>query len=262
MTDMPVPAEVTRLRRLLTIPVPSGVARLCIGTSFVLPVLGVGMMSAVSAPKSQDDWAWLIAGALSVLLGTGLHGIIEWRRFHIPIGERRILRIAMKDALQPVVECMSAIPYMTKPQRLGALRKVADRSVAALKLIFSEKNRLRAVVFELCDGNLTCLAYVGRGRKPGGFEAGTLRGDRALEVVRNGGTLLVPNLDTEVPEQWEGSGKDYRGFISVAITNGEQSYGLLTVDTPETNSLDDTDLQIVLLMADLLAIAFAEADRK
>ena len=56
-------------------------------------------------------------------------------------------------------------------------------------------------------------------------------------------------------------GHGYRTFISAAITNGQDAYGMVTVDAPKAGDLVDTDKQIVMLIADLLAIGFAEKER-
>jgi GAF domain-containing protein len=90
---------------------------------------------------------------------------------------------------------------------------------------------------------------------------GNTRGDRAIALVKERKSLFVPDLDSDPPEDWEGSGSDYRTFISASIFAGERAYGMLTVDAPAADDLGENDVYLVLVLADLLAIAFAEAER-
>lgn len=231
-----------------------------------LPVVGTVMVTIGQALDDVGDWFWVIGGALLVLLG-GLVQLMTTRRHKrlssADLNQAARFRIAMKDALQPVVEAMAYMPYLPKKSRESTLVKVVERAVAALNLLLRNVDRVRVVVFKVDeDGNsLKPMSHFGRGQSPRGFIAGTTRGDRALSMVAKAGDQFVRDLDKEAPTEWEGSGSGYRTFISAAINAGDYSYGMVTVDAPVAGSLVDTDCQLVLLIADLLAVAFAEADR-
>jgi transcriptional regulator with GAF, ATPase, and Fis domain len=211
---------------------------------------------------------WIAVGAVLLLVnGLALWGLKWWteqnRESEVAEGQR--LRVAMKDALQPLAALIGAMPYQTNSDRQAQLRQAATQTVSALVVLMPDVDRLRAVVFALAadDQSMYPMAYFGRGTAPSPFEAGTVRGDRALTLVeQRGDALFVEDLDKERPEEWEGSGSDYKTFISAAISNGEFAYGMLTVDAPLAGSLGSSDADTVMLLADLLAIAFAEAESR
>jgi hypothetical protein len=110
---------------------------------------------------------------------------------------------------------------------------------------------------------MSALAYQGRGTKPKSFVTGTERGDSAFALVRAAGDVFVPDLAASVPSGYAGSGRDYATFISASIATqraGGAGYGMVTIDAPNAGDLVDTDRQIVILVANLLAIAFAIAE--
>jgi len=154
------------------------------------------------------------------------------------------------------------MPALTRGKREARLREVAQQAVSALCLLLKDVDRLRAVVYSVDNSgtSMSCLAYHGRGATPRGFDAGTPRGDSALDLVRSAGYVFAEDLTKARPASYGGAVSDYRTFISAAISNGPNAYGMVTVDAPNAGDLVDTDAQIVLLMADLLSIAFAVAD--
>ncbi|WAL65911.1 GAF domain-containing protein [Amycolatopsis cynarae] len=224
-----------------------------------LPVGGAFMISL--GENRPNSWILLISGAGILLIG-GLIQFFDQRSKFRGATEPRF-RVAVKDALQPIVEDISTMPYLSKLQRESLLSKLAASCTAALVLLLHGVPRVRAVVFKLNNSrrSMSCMSYYGRGQTPKGFDASTPRGDRALDLVAAGKNIFVPNLDKQKPSEWEGSGEDYKTFISAAITASGNSFGMITVDAPRAGDLVDTDMQVVRLLADLLGIAFAEADR-
>jgi GAF domain-containing protein len=49
----------------------------------------------------------------------------------------------------------------------------------------------------------------------------------------------------------------YRTFISAPIADRQRTYGMVAVDAPKPGDLLRSDQHLVMLVADLLAIAFA-----
>jgi hypothetical protein len=122
-------------------------------------------------------------------------------------------------------------------------------------------DRLRAVVYQLDPSGMSAVAYAGRGDKPSPFLRGTDRGDYALQMIEEGGDCFEPDTNAAENPAYAGSGSGYEAYISASIRTDADGFGMVTVDAPQAGDLVDTDRQIVLLVADLLAIAFAEADR-
>ncbi|QBS44901.1 hypothetical protein DMB37_37305 [Nocardia sp. CS682] len=210
------------------------------------------------------DWAW-ISGGVAQLLVVGALEFVEKRRRDREHHEADRLRVAMKDALQPLTQRIASMPGMNKQQRGSQLTCVAEQATAAIKQLLANVDRLRVVVYEVVDdssGLMKMMSYSGRGGPPPApFVPGTLRGDLAIKMVREHGTKVTPDVDREPPQNYDGSKKGYETFISTSISDGVDAYGMLTVDAPNAGDLVDTDKQIVMLVADLLAIAFAERQR-
>ena len=87
------------------------------------------------------------------------------------------------------------------------------------------------------------------------FTEGTQAGDDAIAMVENGGSRLCPNLDTHPPRGWDGKDRDYKTFISVSVFADTTAYGMLTVDALHPGDLDERDVDLLTLMAGLVAIA-------
>jgi hypothetical protein len=149
---------------------------------------------------------------------------------------------------------------------------VAIQAAGALNLIFADRERTRATVYRLtADGNMECVCYQGRGEgvQPQPFTKGTLRGEQALAIVRDGRNLLVRDIDDVetandgkvVSPDYRGSRSGYKTFITCSITNRDKPCGMVTLDPPDVYDLSDTDKQLAGLMADLLAVAFAIEER-
>ncbi|WP_280331405.1 hypothetical protein [Nocardia wallacei] len=81
-------------------------------------------------------------------------------------------------------------------------------------------------------------------------------------MVLEGKTVFTRDVDRDPPEDYQGSKAGYKTFIASAITNGDDAYGMVTADAPNAGDLVDTDKQIVMLVADLLAIGFTERERE
>ena len=74
------------------------------------------------------------------------------------------LRVAMKDALQPVAELLATMPSMNKPERKAELKNVATQAIGAIRLLLDNVDRLRVVVYEITneEGRMDRLCYGGR----------------------------------------------------------------------------------------------------
>lgn len=232
----------------------------------LLPILGTAALALGQEFQDGGDTAWFIGGLVAYALAAGIQGCIGFYRRKKERSQRTEavrLRVAMKNAFQPVVQLMATMPYQAKRKREATLNEVAARAVGGIGLLLKDVDDVRAVVFTLGDDgkSMSSIVHHGRGTNPRPFEAGTVRGDRALALLRTEDDLFVEDLDKEEPDKWKGTGRGYKTFISARIASGDNGYGMLTVDAPNAGDLVDTDRQIVLLMAHILAVAFAEADR-
>ncbi|WP_441963520.1 GAF domain-containing protein [Mycolicibacterium houstonense] len=222
------------------------------------------------------DFAY-VGGAVAVIVVGGLLQMLSsWaarKSSELDLVEADRLRVTLKDALQPVAEMIADMELLgRRPDRVAMLKSVAAQAVGALKLIFADIDRARATVYQLTpDGDLECIIYQGRGEgvQPQPFERQTPRGEQALAMVRSDQDMLIVDIDTVetasdgkvISPDYRGSRSGYKTFISCSITNKDKPYGMVTLDAPHPGDLSDTDKQLVGLMADLLAIAFAIEER-
>lgn len=228
-----------------------------------LPVIGTVLITLGQNFRNGRDYWQFWTGVAVLLLAVAiqiLRDVLQGRNSYAESTEAARLRVAMKDALQPVAELTAGMTELPGSARQPQMKQVAQQAVGSLCLLLKDVDRLRAVVYEVTDRGMECLAYQGRGTTPKMFKAGTERGDKALKMVDEGGQIFAKDLDaSELGPAYKGSGADYKTFISVAISTRAHSYGMLTVDAPRAGDLVDTDAQIVMFMADLLAVAFAVA---
>ncbi|MGU3651631.1 GAF domain-containing protein [Mycolicibacterium sp. A43C] len=247
------------------------------GHRVLLTLVTAGLLpagSVVCSVVGQDrqdlgDWGYIgtaglllvVAGCLQMLSGWAADQVTE---LEMVAADR--LRVTLKDALQPVAEMIADMVPQNRPQRQANLGRVTDQAVGALRLIFADVDRVRSTVYRLnSDGDLVYMSYGGRGEgvQPQPFRRLTTRGEPALAMVRGRTDIFVEDVDAvdEGSPEYQGSRSGYKTFISCSIADKTSIYGMVTVDAPSVGDLTDTDRQLVGLMSDLLAIAFATAAR-
>jgi hypothetical protein len=239
------------------------------GAAAVLSVVGQQL-------GSIEDWLYLGGAFAAIVLSALLQLLSGWaadQAAELELVAADRLRVTLKDALQPVAEMIADMELLSRrADRVARLHSVAVQAVGGLKQIFAGIDRARATVYRLTEaGDMECVSYLGRGEgvQPQPFRRQTQRGERALSMVRGGEDLLVPSIeDVEmasdgkvVSPDYRGSRSGYKTFISCSITNRDKPYGMVTLDAPEPGDLSATDKQLVGLMADLLAVAFAIEER-
>lgn len=99
--------------------------------TLVLAIAGTVCITIGQDLADKSDWAWVGIGAPLALVG----GLIQLAREIGKAGEidsasqeAKRLRIAMKDALQPVAELIADMPGKTPKDRTRALDAVAHQS--------------------------------------------------------------------------------------------------------------------------------------
>lgn len=231
----------------------------------VLAIVGTVFITIGQELDTAADWRWVVAGSVVALGGGGIQVLREVGTadaLDSASQEAKRLRIAMKDALQPVAELIADLPAKTPRERVRGLEAVAQQAASALTLLLKDVDRVRAVVYQLDEEGMSHLAYHGRGNTPNPFPISTERGRLACQMVADGASHFEPDIRRASSDAYRGTGNGYETYISAAICTGSSGYGMVTVDAPNANDLVDTDRQIVCLVADLLAVAFAIADAK
>ena len=88
---------------------------------------------------------------------------------------------------------------------------------------------------------------------------GTIHGDYAISKVIANQSDFYPDLDDKAPPGFDITSVRYKTFISVPVVAGNTAYGLLTVDALKASDLSELDLDLMRVMADLVATAMAMA---
>jgi hypothetical protein len=84
---------------------------------------------------------------------------------------------------------------------------------------------------------------------------GTEDGDAAIAMVESSGHRLCTNIAVDPPPGWNDKERDYKTFISVAVVGGNTAYGMLTVDALNPGDLEQRDVDLLTVMAGLVATA-------
>ncbi|WP_197079935.1 GAF domain-containing protein [Mycobacterium haemophilum] len=173
--------------------------------------------------------------------------------------------VALRDALSPIAESIADIHTLADAARHERANGIAQRSADALALVMQGIPGFRSVVYRQDNAMsaLEVLARAGRSeREPQRFERGDKRGDAAFATVERREACFVRDVndDEEVAGlegAYSGTRTGYRTFIAAPIADRRRTYGMVTVDAPNPGDLLRSDQHLVMLVADLLAIAFA-----
>jgi GAF domain-containing protein len=235
--------------------------------------VGLGYAAAVlreGAPATGGGWALVAAGAVAVAVPLWVKSRRELRQEletrsaeTLAIETDAKLRLVVGDVVTPIAEVVGRVHQTSgKAEReslRGQLRQLVVEAVASL----CDGERARAVFFQLERGEMRAAAWFGRGDPPTTVftdDPDDRRGQEALLLVRFHDYLLVDDVRAdELPRGAEPRpGAGYRSFISVSVFCGEQNLGMLSVDAPEPLAFDETDLNVMRAMAQLLGAGLVD----
>jgi hypothetical protein len=221
------------------------------------------------APGSGGGWALVAAGAVAVAVPLWVKSRRELRQEletrsaeGLAIETDAKLRLVVGDVVTPIAEVVGRVHQTSGRERealRGQLRQLAVEAAASL----CDGERARAIFWKLERGEMRASAWFGRGDPPTTVftdDPGDRRGQEALLLVRFHDYLLVDDVRAEeLPRGAEPRpGATYRSFISVAVFCGEQNLGMLSVDAPEPDAFDETDLNVMRAMAQLLGAGLVD----
>lgn len=170
------------------------------------------------------------------------------------------------DAFAEIASASAEMADMSKAERERAFERLVKQSVDAIAyLLHGDIPGVRAVVYQV-DAAETLMEPVdkasnGHRMPPSPFVAGTVRGDKAFQILRSGRSRFVDDIAT-APDDWAGSGNGYNTFITTPIITPTGAFGLVTVDAPLTDTLTEEDENDLRLIAGILAVVFAEYRRR
>ncbi|WP_082947650.1 GAF domain-containing protein [Mycobacterium sp. E2479] len=235
---------------------------------YLLPVMAAAATGLSGQSHGAASVVWLGVGiALLALAATGEIFRDSYRsRLRQEQEEGAAGQIvALRDALSPIAEAIADMHTLTESARRERVNGIAQRSADALALVMHGIPGFRSVVYRQDDpmNSLEVLARAGRSeREPQRFTRGDERGNAAFATVERREPCFVRdvNNDDEVAGldgAYSGTRTGYRTFIAAPIADRQRTYGMVTVDAPNPGDLLRSDQHLVMLVADLLAIAFA-----
>ena len=222
------------------------------------------------APATGGGWALVAAGAVAVAVPLWVKSRRELRQeaeTHsaetLAIETDAKLRLVVGDVVTPIAEVVGRVHQTSGRAERDSLRGQLKQLVVEAAASLCDGERARAVFFELERGEMRSAAWFGRGDPPTTVftdDPDDRRGQEALLLVRFHDYLLVDDVRAEeLPRGVEPrAGATYRSFISVAVFCGEQNLGMLSVDAPEPNAFDETDLNVMRAMAQLLGAGLVD----
>lgn len=168
------------------------------------------------------------------------------------------LTLTLNGALAPITSYLGELATASRedPVRQALVGQVRQAVVDAAVKLTAEG--ARSALYELDPGgtSLGRTVYAGRSTLPRErFVAGTADGDFVLELVNDGDLVFVD--DIAVSPLVSPSTEGYSTVIAVAVTAGLQPFGMLTVDAPAPGDLTATDVELVRVLANLLATGLA-----
>ena len=222
------------------------------------------------APVTGGGWALVAAGAVAVAVPLWVKSRRELRQEAearsaetLAIETDARLRLIVGDVVTPIAEVVGRVHQTAGKGERESLRGQLKQLVVEAAASLCDGERTRAVFFQLERGEMRAAAWFGRGDPPTTVftdDPGDRRGQEALLLVRFHDYLLVDDVRAEtLPRGAEPRpGAGYRSFISVAVFCGEQNLGMLSVDAPEAHAFDETDLNVMRAMAQLLGAGLVD----
>jgi GAF domain-containing protein len=221
------------------------------------------------APVTGGGWALVVAGAVAVAVPLWVKSRRELRQEtetrsaeSLAIETDARLRLIVGDVVTPIAEVVGRV-HQTSGKERESLRGQLKQLVVEAAASLCDGERARAVFFQLERGEMWAAAWFGRGDPPTTVftdDPADRRGQEALLLVRFHDYLLVDDVRAgELPRGAEPRpGAGYRSFISVSVFCGEQNLGMLSVDAPEPHAFDETDLNVMRAMAQLLGAGLVD----
>ncbi|WP_146067354.1 hypothetical protein [Arthrobacter sp. SX1312] len=188
---------------------------------------------------------------------------VEDRIFEVRLESREELLFLVERSLTPLMKQLGRVILARRSSRAleGEAAQLRQQALSTAKEVIGGEyaSRLRANYFKLIfTGDHPTLVPAGStGTLPKTQFAGNSEaGGEVLDMLAQDSSRFCPNIDREPPPGWDASRpRDYETFISVTAQAGEEPDGMMTVDGQYEGDLTEADLQILRLIATIVAIS-------
>jgi hypothetical protein len=254
---------------------PAGAAEPRVGKEFLtwrrviewclIPLAFILLRFVPQRPITLAQWLLLSVAALLFASPVVLSSYREYVKGQaarsageLAVEYRLRLGLTLGEAITPMGDLLGRIAGGRRDERAVLLGQLRQRGVDATASL-ATPDRARAVFFLLDGKKLRPAAWAGRPEPPRAeLAGGDPAGDAAYLLVERHDRILV--RDTRDPEAVDfGLGGDYRTYLSVAVYAGPKNFGMLSVDAPEPESLEESDLDITTALAQTLGAGLAMA---
>jgi GAF domain len=221
-------------------------------------------------PKGLSDWSYVLGGAVAVAVPLYLKSRRELRQEAATSSAESLaiemdtkLHLVLGDVMTPIAEVVGRIHQAASDADRSSLRGQLKQLVVEAAAHLCGSQRTRAIFFELRGHVMRPEAWTGRSDPPNTVftdQQSDRRGREALLLVHQHDFLMVDDIADEslpVPVRPRPNA-GYKAFISMSVFSGDQDFGMLTVDAPDTHAFDDTDLNVLRAMAQLLGAGLVE----
>ena len=231
----------------------------------LIPLAFILLRFVPQRPITLAQWLLLSVAALLFASPVALSSYREYAKGQaarsageLAVEYRLRLGLTLGEAMTPMGDLLGRIAGGRREERAVLLGQLRQRGVDASATLATPE-RARAVFFVLDGRKLRPAAWAGRPEPPRGeIAGGDPAGDAAYHLVERHDRVLVP--DTRDPEAVDfGLGGAYRTYLCVAVYAGSKNFGMLSVDAPEPESLEESDLDITTALAQTLGAGLAMA---
>ncbi|WP_130493903.1 GAF domain-containing protein [Motilibacter rhizosphaerae] len=226
------------------------------------------LCGAFAGRASGAERAWLLAAgvlcAVTGVLATALQKRRDAARVEtaqrVAEDAQVAFALTLNGALAPLTAYLGELAVApTAEDRSLVTGRLAQAAVDAAVRVTTAAARS---AFYRLDDQLEVLqreTWAGRPAPPrASFQSGTADGDYVLDLVHTGDIVLVDDVDAN-PLVTPSPRSGYRTVIAASVQAGATPLGLLTVDAPAVGDLTATDVEVVRVLAGLLAAGLAEA---
>lgn len=177
----------------------------------------------------------------------------------IAVAAEEELSVTLNGALAPITSYLGEMADAYGPPVGIIAGQLRQAVVDAVVRLTGEGTRSAFYALDERGDRLVREVYAGRATLPRlEFVAGSPDGDAVLDLVRRADLVFVPDVLVD-PMVIPSTAGAYRTVIAVAVTAGSRRLGMLTVDSPQPGDLSATDVELVRVLANLLASGLAQA---
>lgn len=216
------------------------------------------------ANRSHASWMWWLGVVACTAWTIAGPQIRAARREVTADAAVRALKEAVADALGPAIRQLAddvATPFTVGGDARAAAAPLVQLVVDTVAS-FIGPSRVRANYFHWEPGPPQALVperSSGRSRAPRTiFSRGTPAGDAAFEMLDTEGERFCEDVQAEDVPGWDPNRKvEYRTFLAVPVSAGQQAFGMLTVDAIHPGDLVPEDVALARVFAQILGAGLA-----